>query len=150
MTSSNSLRSISSSHKNTHPSDRQLQYQHHSFHRPYPSLLRMNGYQPPPPPPPPPRAGQPQWQKYCLECARLKGETPFPATVSHFNHSATRACDWHHAQSIRWCVGCDRHRGRRDANGQCHYCTQEAMTGVEVPLPSLRETYGYPGDQYYQ
>jgi hypothetical protein len=96
-----------------------------------------------------PRPGQPQWQKYCLECARLKGEAPHPASLSHFNHSATRLCDLHHPQSIRWCVGCDRHRGCRDNNGQCFYCTQEAMTGVEVVVPSLGQTYGYPGDHYY-
>lgn len=129
-------------------------------HRPNRSSPRMNnGSQQAPPPQPQPQPpplpsslghGAPQWQFYCLECARLREEVPYPATLTEFYHSPTRFCLVHHGPSIRWCVGCDRHRGNLEATGgQCLYCHEERRTGVEIPLPSLRDTSGYPGDQYY-
>jgi len=71
-----------------------------------------------------------------------------PATTIHFNQHPKGVCRVHHPQAVQWTLGCNLHRGVLDDYGHCQTCQQEKKTGVLHPATLLRQTVGYPGDDY--
>ena len=54
----------------------------------------------------------------------------------------------YHPQAVQWALGCNVHRGVLDESGRCESCQREKKTGTIHPATLLRQTVGYPGDEY--
>ena len=71
-----------------------------------------------------------------------------PANMTHFNQHPKGVCRVYHPQAVQWTLGCNVHRGVLDDNGRCEPCQREKKTGALYPATLLRQTVGYPGDDY--
>ena len=54
----------------------------------------------------------------------------------------------YHPQAVQWALGCNLHRGVLDESGRCESCQREKKTGTIHLANLLRQTVGYPGDEY--
>ena len=71
-----------------------------------------------------------------------------PASITQFNQHPKGDCRNYHPGSVQWIVGCSIHRGVLDENGRCELCLREKKSGVLYHATPLRETVGYPGDEF--
>jgi hypothetical protein len=80
-------------------------------------------------------------------CAADQGLNACPASYTDFWHHPKGVCHSQHAAAIQWTLGCSIHRGIWDqALNVCQLCEHEKTVGVGYPVTSIRQTYGYPGD----
>jgi len=78
----------------------------------------------------------------------MSPESSGPASRTHFNQHPKKICREYHPGAVRWRVGCHRHRGILDGNARCSWCATEKSEGkLYLSLP-LKETEGYPGDEF--
>jgi hypothetical protein len=54
----------------------------------------------------------------------------------------------YHPHAVQWALGCSLHRGVLDEGGRCESCSREKKTGTMHLATLLRQTGGYPGDEY--
>jgi hypothetical protein len=71
-----------------------------------------------------------------------------PASTTQFNQHPKGVCRVYHPQAVQWALGCSVHRGMLNDNGHCEPCQREKKTGTYHPANLLRQTVGYPGDDY--
>ena len=71
-----------------------------------------------------------------------------PASHTHFNQHPKAVCRLYHPNAVRWRVGCSLHRDVMEDLGRCVWCTKEKSMGGIIWSRSLRQTMGYPGDEY--
>ena len=78
----------------------------------------------------------------------LRVQDARPASMKDFNQHPKGVCRMYHHLAVHWAVGCSVHRGVLDENGRCEACQLEKRTGAFLSSYPLRETKGYPGDEY--
>lgn len=71
-----------------------------------------------------------------------------PASTTQFNQHPKGVCRMYHPHAVQWALGCNLHRGVLDEGGRCEFCQREKKTGTMHPATLLRQTGGYPGDEY--